>query len=93
MTSPGTSSDANRLPNVTGRISGSAGSPGTAVGTTSGGLTGAPGASGSTGTSGPGIGGGTTSGGDARLGGMAPAGTTNEAYRQAYRDCMRSRGY
>jgi hypothetical protein len=80
MTSPGTSSDANREPNVTGRISGSAGSPGTAAGTTSGGLSGMPPS-------------GSIAGPDVQLRGMAPAGRTDDAYRQAYRDCMKSRGF
>jgi hypothetical protein len=75
MTSPG-SIEANRQPNATGRISGSAGSPGTAAGTMP-----------------PGDPTGSRGGADVQLRGMAAAGASDEAYRQAYRDCMKARGF
>jgi hypothetical protein len=77
MTSPGRI-DANRQPNATGRISGSAGSPGADTGAGPGGLAREEG-------------GRVTS--EVPLRGMAPVGATDEAYRQAYRDCMRGRGF
>ncbi len=83
MTSPG-STDANRQPNATGRISGSAGSPGTGAGTTSGGASETI-SSGSRASSGAGA--------DAQLRGRAAAGLADEAYQQAYRNCMTSRGF
>jgi hypothetical protein len=79
MTSPGRI-DANRQPNATGRISGSAGSPGTDTGTGPGGLAREDG-------------GWATPTSDVQLRGMAPIGTTDEAYRRGYRDCMRGRGF
>jgi hypothetical protein len=80
MTSPG-NPDANRQPNATGRISGSAGSPGTGAGTTGIGATAAGGA------------GGPAYGSEVQLRGMASAGAGDDAYRQAYRDCMKARGF
>jgi hypothetical protein len=77
MTSPGRI-DANRQPNATGRISGSAGSPGADTGAGPGGLTREE---------------GDRVRSEVQLRGMAPVPTTDEAYRQAYRDCMRGRGF
>ena len=105
VTSPG-SSDANRQPNASGRISGSPGSPGSDTGAVSS----APGASGSTGTTAGGASSGATvapgspsasprvSGdapapGDAQLRGIGAAGAGNVAYESAYRDCMKRRGF
>lgn len=81
MTSPGGGIEANRRPNASGRMSVSAGSPGTAAGTTAGGLSG-------TAT-------GRARAGDAEvpLRGMAAAGVSDEAYRRAYRECMKARGF
>jgi hypothetical protein len=74
--------DANRQINSSGRISSSAGSPGTNSGTTSSsGATGSPSAS-------P-----RTSATDMHLTGMAATGHGNAAYQQAYRDCMKQRGF
>jgi hypothetical protein len=77
MTAPGSSTEANRQPNASGRMSGSAGSPGTGAGTTSGGLS------------------GMRSGGaaDVQLRGLSSAGMADEAYKRAYRDCMKARGF
>jgi hypothetical protein len=83
MTAPGTSTDANRQPNATGRISGSGGSPGTGAGTTSGGMSGIP----------SGRAHRPPAGTEAQLLGMASAGAADDAYRQAYRDCMKARGF
>jgi hypothetical protein len=106
VTSPG-SSDANRQPNASGRISGSPGSPGTDTGAVSS----SPSVSGSAGAGGtsssatgspsasPRVGGATattpsgSSGGDAQLRGMGAAGAGNAAYESAYRDCMKRRGF
>jgi hypothetical protein len=80
MTSPGNPA-INRQPNATGRLSGSAGSPGTDAGTTSGiGATRPDSA-------------GRPREPEARLRGMAPGGEHDDAYRQAYRDCMSGRGF
>ena len=74
--------DTNRQINSSGRISSSAGSPGTNSGTTSSsGATGSPSAS-------P-----RTSATDMHLTGMAATGHGNAAYQQAYRDCMKQRGF
>jgi len=62
MTAPG-SADVNRVPNATGRISGSAGSPGSDAGTVTGG-----GAASSSLQNGP-------------------------VYQQAFRDCLKARGF
>jgi hypothetical protein len=78
-------------------------SPRTAPGATSGGTTmpnASGGVSGSAGS--PGTASGTTSGGtsgsassraDAQLQGMASVGQNDEGYAQAYRDCMKGRGF
>jgi hypothetical protein len=90
MMSPG-SADANRQPNASGAISGSAGSPGTGSGTVGGGLSGGSTTSGATGM---GVSGSTSAAADVRLQqGMAAAGASNEVYAQAYRDCMKRRGF
>ena len=81
MTSPGGSLEANRQPNASGRMSGSAGSPGTATGTTSGGLSGAI------------TGGARAMEAEAQRRSPASAGVSDEAYRQAYRDCMKTLGF
>lgn len=74
--------DTNRQINSSGRISSSAGSPGTNSGTTSSsGATGSPSAS-------P-----RTSATDMHLTGMAATGHGHAAYQQAYRDCMKQRGF
>jgi len=78
MTSPG-SSEANRQPNASGRISGSAGSPGTNAGAISAGGAGTHRDSSVTsGSISPGI---------------ADAGKDSAAYQQAYRDCLKRRGF
>jgi hypothetical protein len=75
-------SDANRQINSSGRISSSAGSPGTNGGTTSRrGAAGSPSAS-------PRM-----SATDMQLTGMAATGHGNAAYQEAYRDCMKRRGF
>jgi hypothetical protein len=82
MTAPG-GSDINRMPNASGRISGSPGSPGTDAGTSAtGNIENA----------------GTAAGRPPRpsagtLSGMAPAGANHPAYQRAYRDCMARRGF
>jgi hypothetical protein len=76
------SSDMNRQRNSSGRISGSPGSPGTNSGTTStSGAAGAPSAS-------PRM---TQT--DQQLNGMGAAGHGSAAYQQAYRECMKQRGF
>jgi hypothetical protein len=75
------STDANRQINSSGRVSSSAGSPGTNSGTTSSGAAGMPSAS-------P-----RTSATDPQLTGMDATGHGSAAYQQAYRDCMKQRGY
>lgn len=80
MTSPGGSLEANRQPNASGRMSGSAGSPGTGAGTTAGGLSGT-------------TAGGARADAEAQLRGMAPAGVSDAGYREAYRECMQKRGF
>ena len=82
MTAPG-SSDTNRMPNASGRISGSPGSPGTDVGTSS---TGNVRNAGSAAGRAPRESTGTASG-------MAPAGADDPAYQRAYRECMARRGF
>jgi hypothetical protein len=82
MTAPG-SVDVNREPNASGRISGSAGSPGSNVGTVPGAAT--PSTSPSPTTAMPGA---TTD-----VQGMAQAGQSNPAYQQAFRDCLKARGF
>ena len=82
MTAPG-SADVNRMPNASGRISGSAGSPGTGVGTGTVAGGGTPATSPSP----------STSSTDAGPQGMAAAGQGNTAYQQAFRDCMKARGF
>jgi hypothetical protein len=78
MTSPG-SSEANRQPNASGRISGSAGSPGTNAGAISAGGAGTRNDSAVTsGTISP---------------GSADAGRDSAAYQEAYRDCLKRRGF
>jgi hypothetical protein len=74
--------DSNRQPNSSGRLSPSAGSPLTNAGTT--GISG----SGDTPSASP-----RTSAADARLTGMAATGHGSAAYQQAYRDCMKERGF
>ncbi len=81
MTSPGGSLEANRQPNASGRMSGSAGSPGTGAGTTGGGLSG-------TTTGGP-----LAVDAGPRRRGVASAGASDEPYRRAYRECMKARGF
>jgi len=49
--------------------------------------------SGSTSGTGSSVSGSTSAGVDAQLRGMAAAGRTDDAYNQAYRDCMKSRGF
>jgi hypothetical protein len=85
MTAPG-SSDVNRMPNVSGRISGSAGSPGSDAGTAT---MPTPSAPASPSASGP-TASATTSIGPA---GIARAGQSDPVYQQAYRDCLKSRGF
>jgi hypothetical protein len=81
MTSPG-SSEANRKPNASGRLSSSPGSPGTEAGAISGAGAGTQrDASVTRGTAGP------------TLPGIADAGRTDPAYQQAYRDCLKRRGF
>lgn len=75
------SADANRQPNSSGRLAPSAGSPGTNTGTTGIGSAGMPSAS-------P-----RTSVADAQLNGMGATGHSHAAYQQAYRDCMKQRGF
>ena len=81
MTAPG-STDVNRVPNASGRISGSAGSPGTGAGTgtVAGGGTPATTPSPSTSL-------------ETGLQGMAAAGEGNPAYQAAFRECMKARGF
>jgi hypothetical protein len=74
MTSPG-SSEANRQPNASGRISGSAGSPGTNAGAISSG------------------GAGTRKDSSVTAGTLGDAGKDDPAYQQAYRDCLKRRGF
>ena len=81
MTSPGGGTEANRQPNASGRMSVSAGSPGTGAGTTAGGLSGT-----ATGGAPPGE-------TEVQLRGMASAGVSDEAYRRAYQECMKARGF
>ncbi len=82
-------------PGTTGSGSGASGAPGAgtsggASGSTSGGVSGsAGGASGTTGGSSVSGGASTTS----DLQGMASAGQADPAYQQAYRDCMKRRGF
>jgi hypothetical protein len=75
------STDANRQINSSGRLSSSAGSPGTNSGTTSSGGAGMPSAS-------P-----RTSATDTQLTGMDATGHGSAAYQQTYRDCMKQRGF
>jgi hypothetical protein len=82
MTAPG-GSDINRMPNASGRISGSPGSPGTDAGTSA---TGNVANAGSAAGRSPRPSMGTASG-------MAPAGADHPAYQRAYRDCMARRGF
>jgi hypothetical protein len=80
MTAPG-STDVNRQPNGTGRISGSAGSPGSNIGTVHGGTQETvPSPS-------------TATGVGSAAQGMAQAGQSNPAYQQAFRDCLKARGF
>jgi hypothetical protein len=81
MTSPGGGSEANRQPNASGRMSGSAGSPGTGAGTASGGLSGTT------------TGGAGAADAEAQPRGMTSAGVSDEVYRWAYRECMKVRGF
>ena len=71
--------DSHRQHNSRGRLSSSAGSPGTSAGTAGVGDT--PSAS-------P-----RTSAADAHLNGMAATGHGSAAYQQAYRGCMKERGF
>jgi hypothetical protein len=82
MTAPG-SVDVNREPNATGRISGSAGSPGSNVGTVPGG--GTPATSPSPTTAMPGATPGVQD--------LAQAGQKNPAYYEAFRACLKARGF
>ena len=75
------SADTNRQINSSGRVSSSAGSPGTNSGTTSSGAAGMPSAS-------P-----RTSATDPQLVGMDATGHGSAAYQRAYRDCMKQRGF
>lgn len=96
VTSPG-SSDANRQPNASGRISGSPGSPGSNTGA----ISTSPGVSSSAGSpsaSPRGVTGGASAttnspDGDTQLRGMGAAGAGNAGYESAYRDCMKRRGF
>ncbi len=116
MTAPG-STDVNRAPNASGRISGNAGSPGSVAGTgtAAGGGTpsstpspstapsASPSSAGSVSTSASGSASASasTSGGSVSTSvgpgtgvtGMADAGRDNPAYQQAFRDCLKSRGF
>ena len=74
--------DANRQRNSSGRLSSSAGSPGTNAGTA--GTSGV----GDTPSASP-----RTSAADARVNGMAATGHSSAAYQQAYRHCMKERGF
>ena len=74
--------ESNRQRNSSGRLSSSAGSPGTNSGTS--GISG----SGDSPSASP-----RTSAADARLNGMAAAGHGSAAYQQAYRNCMKARGF
>jgi hypothetical protein len=55
------------------------------------GSSGASGSTGASGTTGSSVSG--SSAGETQLRGMAAAGQTDESYKQAYRDCMKNRGF
>jgi hypothetical protein len=74
--------DSNRQRNSSGRLSPSAGSPGTNAGTS--GISG----SGDSPSASP-----RTSAADTRLNGMAAMGHGSATYQQSYRDCMKERGF
>jgi hypothetical protein len=87
----------------TGTMSAPSASPSTTPGATSGGATtpnASGGVSGSVGAAGTASGttsgamsGSASGGADAQLKGMASVGQSDEAYAQAYRDCMKGRGF
>jgi len=100
MTAPG-STDVNRVPNASGRISGSAGSPGAVAGTGTAGGAGTPvspstsmpsaspptgGPSASTSASGSGA---SASASASTSSGAVRAGQNDPVYQQAFRDCLR----
>lgn len=108
MTSPGTGADSTRQPGADSHVGSGTGSSGSGAmtipggasggtgpygsGTTSGGMHGSTNPSGS-GTSSSSMSGASGPATDQQLQGMAAAGLSNEMYKQAYRDCMRSRGF
>jgi hypothetical protein len=86
--SPGSSSSSS-TPGASGSASTGAGSGGSTSGASGGMSSSSPGTtSGTSGGSGA-----TASGADAQLQGMAAAGQSDQAYQQAYRDCMKRLGF
>ena len=106
MTAPG-STDVNRVPNASGRISGSAGSPGAVAGTGTAAGGGTPTTSPSPSTSmpsasppsGPSVStsvsgtGASASASASTSSGTVRAGQNDPVYQQAFRDCLKARGF